>query len=339
MTADPEATHVARELEYDAPLINCRFDPTGKFVFATAEDRSIIRWTLDSESGDKIAFKRHDSWVRGIAFSPDGEIMVTAGFDDTLIWWPAEEAKPEPIREVKAHDGWIRAVAVSLDGKLVASAGNDRIVKVWNFSDGKPVTQFEGHERDIYSVLFHPSGKFLLTGDLKGVVHQWDLDSGKSVRTFDAKELNSYNAGQKVDYGGVRSLSLSPDGKHLACSGLHKATNPLGAINEPLVLRFDWDSGEIVRKHVFEKVRGVAWRTLFHPEDGLLLGCSGGSGGGYLIFWNSDADGAFHNLKLKDTARECDLHSDGIRIATAHWDRKLRISRMAVKATEGKPKT
>lgn len=327
MKADPKATHVAREFEHGAPLINCRFDPTGKYVFATSEDRSVIRWTLDSESGDKVLMQKHDSWVRGIAFSPDGKTVVTSGFDDTLIWWPATAEKPEPIREVQAHKGWIRSVSVSPDGKLLASAGNDRIVKLWNMADGKPVRQMEGHELDIYSTLFHPSGDFLLSGDLKGVVHQWDIKTGKSARNFDAKALNTVNKGQRVDYGGVRSLALSPDGKHLVCAGLHKATNPLGAINEPLALRFDWESQELLKSHVAEKIRGVAWRTLFHPS-GFLIGCSGGSGGGYLLFWNAGADASFHNFKLKDTARECDLHPDGIRIATAHHDKKLRISRM-----------
>ena len=324
-----------RELEHDAPLINCRFDPGGKYVFATSEDRSVIRWTLDSETGDKVLLKKHDSWVRGIAFSPDGKTLVTSGFDDTLIWWPVTAAEPKPIREVKAHQGWIRTISVSPDGKLLASAGNDKIVKLWNFSDGKPIRQMTGHELSVYSTAFDPSGKFLLSGDLKGVVHQWDIKTGKSVRTFDAKALTSYNTGQKVNYGGVRSLAFSPDGKHLACAGLHKASNPLGAINEPLVLRFDWNNQALLKSHVTDKVRGVAWRALFHPTENLLIGCSGGSGGGYLLFWNSEADGTFHKFKLKDTARECDLHSDGIQIATTHHDRKLRICRMQSEPNTG----
>ena len=332
MKPDPKSTHVAREFAHDAPLINCRFDPTGQYVFATSQDQSIIRWKLDSEAGDKTVLKKHDSWVQGITFSPDGKTMVTSGFDDTLIWWPARAEKPEPIREVKAHNGWIRCVSVSPDGKLLASAGNDQVVKLWNFADGKLVREMKGHEARIYSVLFHPSAEFLLSGDLKGVVRQWEVKSGKSIRDFEAKTLHSYNKGQRVDYGGVRSLAMTTDGNQLACAGLHKATNPLGAINEPLVLRFDWNTGALLKSHVTAKVRGAAWRAVFHPSEELLIGCSGGSGGGYLLFWNGEGDNAFHQFKLKDTARGCDLHPDGIRIATAHFDRKLRISRMAAKS-------
>lgn len=325
---------MAAEWAHEAPLITCRFEPKGRYLFAAAEDRAIVRW--DVASGAKIALRAHDSWAGALAFSPDGEMLVSAGYDDTLIWWPVATEKPEPVRKVKAHDGWIRAVAVSPDGKLLASAGNDRIVKLWNMSDGAPVRALEGHERDVYSLLFHPSGEFLLSGDLKGQVHQWEVATGKRARTFDAKALHSYNAGQAVDFGGVRSLSLSPDGKHLCGSGLYKAENPLGAVNEPLVLRFEWQTGKLVHSHVAEGIKGVAWRALFHPE-GFLAGCSGGSGGGFLLFWKEGQDKEFHRLKLPNTARELDLHPDGMQIATAHHDGKLRLSRMSPKPAD-KPK-
>ena len=333
--ADPARTHVVREFAADAPLITCRFHPVGRHLFATGEDRVVTRWDLESKEKDfgKTTLKKHDSWVRGIAFSKDGETVITAGYDDTLIWWPALADNPEPVREVKAHAGWIRTVSVSPDGALLASAGNDRLVKLWNVADGSLVRQFEGHERDVYSTFFHPSGEFLLSGDLKGQVHQWEVATGKKVRTFDGKALNTYNGGQRVDFGGVRGIDLSPDGKHLALAGLHKATNPLGAVSQPLFLRFEWESQKLLRSHVTEGVEGIGWRPIFHP-DGFLIGCSGGKSGGQILFWNSDADGSYHEFKVPDTARDFDLHPDGIQIATAHYDRKVRISQMAAKEEE-----
>ena len=116
------------------------------------------------------------------------------------------------------------------DGSLIASGGNDRIVKLWS-PDGKLVREMTGHERDIYTVFFHPNGEVLLTGDLDGKVRQWEVSTGKLMRTLEAVDLHSFNTGQKVHYGGIRNFALSGDGKTLACVGLHKATNPLGAVN------------------------------------------------------------------------------------------------------------
>ena len=33
---DPAQTHVASEWKYTSPFMSCRFDPTGRFVFAGA---------------------------------------------------------------------------------------------------------------------------------------------------------------------------------------------------------------------------------------------------------------------------------------------------------------
>lgn len=325
MQPEPQKSHVATQWAYDAPLINCRFDPQGRYVFATAQDRKVVRWEL--ASGNRVALAGHDSWAGGIALSPAGDVLVTGGYDDTLIWWPVDGEKPEPIRHVKAHQGWIRTVQVSPDGKLLASGGNDKIVRLWNLGDGTLVREMAGHELDIYSSLFTLSGEFLLTGDLLGKVHQWETGSGKLVRSFEAPELHSYNGGQQVHYGGIRGLAISPDGKHLVCAGLYKASNPLGAVNEPLVVRFEWESQKIIHNHIAEGVQGIAWRALFHP-NGTLIGCSGGSGGGFLVFWNAEQDKDFHRLQLPNTAVECDLHPDGLQIATVHHDKHLRISKM-----------
>jgi WD40 repeat protein len=330
---DPKATHIAVQWKHDRPLINCRFDPQARFIFATSEDRTIQRWEI--ASGTKVGMSGHDSWARGIAFSKDGETMITSGYDDTLVWWKTADAEPKPVNSIQAHKGWIRAISVSPDGTLLASGGNDKVVRIWNLADGTPVREMTGHEKDIYSVQFHPAGEFLLTGDLAGQVKQWDVSTGALVANFDGKALHTYNGGQRVDYGGVRSISFSPDLKTMACSGLHKASNPLGAVNEPLVLLFDWETREVKKSLVGEGTKGINWRTVYHP-DGFLIGASGGSGGGFLIFWKPEEEKEFHKFKLPDTAREMDLHPDNIQIATVHYDKHLRISKMIPKMEEKK---
>lgn len=323
--AEPARTHVIAQLKHGSPLICCRFDPTGKFVFASAEDNTIQRWMLGSEA--PVAMVGAESWVNCLAFSNDGQTLISGGCDGRLIWWPAAAEKPEPQRKVDAHRGWVRFVSTSPDGQFLASSGNDRSVKIWNVNDGSLVRELVGHEAHVYSVWFHPSGDFLLSGDLKGTVKQWKVADGSLVRSFDAKALHSYNGGQGVDFGGVRTISVHRDSKRLAFGGLHKAENPLGAVHEPLVLEFEWDSQKLLQSHIAEGLKGVAWRVAYHP-DGFLIGVSGGSSGGFLLFWKPEQDKEFHRFQLPNLARDLDLHPDGIQIATAHFDRVLCISRM-----------
>ncbi len=327
MTLDPKQTHVVSQWKHTAPLITCRFDPQSRYVFSAAEDYAIQRWDL--KTGKPTSWPAHESWVRDFGFLNEGDTLISAGSDDQLVFWSTTAEKPVPLKSFKAHAGWIRSISISPDGKFFATAGNDLVVKLWN-ADGGLVHEFAGHEKHVYSTMFHPSGEFLLSGDLKGQVHQWDLKAGKLARSFDAKELYSFNGGQKVDYGGVRSLALSPDGKSLACCGLYKASNPLGAVNEPLVVAFDWTTGKKTRSHTAAGVRGVAWRVVYLSDGSLAVG-SGGSGGGYLIFWKADSTKEYHKLKLKDTLRGMDISPDGLQLATAHWDRYLRVCQMTKK--------
>ena len=328
MPADPKQAYVAQELASDAPLMACRFDPTGKFVFATGEDRKIYRWELST--GKRVELAGHDSWIGDLAITADGATLISAGWDDTLMWWPAAADAPQPANKVKAHEGWIRSVALSADGKLLASGGNDRVLRLWNTADGTKVRDIPGAERDIYTVLFHPGGQWVLAGDLDGKIRQWEVATGTLVRTFDATALHTYEGGQQVHYGGIRGLVFSPDTKQLVAGGLHKATNPLGNVQEPLALRFDWESAAMVRKHLTDGTPNERiWGLEYHPQ-GFLIGCLGG-GKGQLVFWNEGEEKPFHVFPLPTTARGLSLHADGLQVATTHFDKKLRITKLAPK--------
>ncbi|MCO6455259.1 MAG: WD40 repeat domain-containing protein [Pirellulaceae bacterium] len=324
---DPKQARIASQWAHDRPLIACRFDPAGRYVFCGSEDAVVERFQL-ADGAKTILSGGHDTWVRALAFSKDGAQVVSGGCDGKLTWWETAAEAPAPIRSIDAHQGWIRSLDVSPDGTLLASGGNDNLIRLWNLADGTLVRELAGHERHVYNVAFHPQGQFLLSGDLTGALKQWDFAAGTEVRSFDAKPLHSYNGGQQVDFGGIRALAVSPDGKWLAAGGLHKASNPLGAVHEPLVLLFDWQTQKLERQLIAEGItQGVVWRLRW-LADGSLMGLSGGGSGGFLLFWKPDVDKDYHRFQLPNLARDMDLHPDGLQVATAHHDRHVRISRL-----------
>ena len=83
------------------------------------------------------------------------------------------------------------------------------MIRLWSFADGSPLLELPGHDRPVYRLLFTPGGRTLISADLRGLVIEWDYRPGKEARRLDAGKLYQYNAaGQGVDYGGVRDLSL-----------------------------------------------------------------------------------------------------------------------------------
>lgn len=321
---DPKATKVIAQWKTDSPLVSCRFEPKGDYVFAGGQDNAIYRW--ETATGKRIAIKGHESWVRDFAFLPNNQTMVACDYAGRLTWWPVAGDAPKAIRTIDAHQGWARCVSISPNGKTLATGGNDNLVKLWNAQTGEKINELRGHERHVYSTFFHPKENILLSGDLMGNVKQWDLASGKETRAFENKDHHKFDLKFRADYGGIRSIDISPDGKHLAFAGLHKCTNAFAGINEPLVTRYDFQTQKRVESHE-AKMKALSWRALFHPE-GFLISAAGGGAGGYLLFWK-DAAKVIHQFKLPNIARDMDLHPDGLRIATAHSDNHLRISRMS----------
>lgn len=329
---DPKQTHVVSQWPYDRPLHACRFDPLGRFVFCGSEDATVERFNLPD--GARTLFTGgHQTWVKAIAFSKDGSYAISGGCDGKLTWWESAATEPKPVRTIDAHKGWIRSLDVSPDGTLLVSGGNDNVVRVWNINDGTLVYEFTDHTRHIYCVAFHPDGQSVISGDLIGGLKQWEVTTGNEMRTFDATPLHSYNGGQQVDFGGIRAIAVSPDGKWLVAGGLHKASNPLGAVHEPLVLLFDLETQKLEKQLIAEGItQGVIWRLKW-LSDGSIVGLSGGGSGGFLVFWKPDAEKDYHRFQLPSLARDMDVHPDGLQVATAHYDRHLRISRLAAKAT------
>ncbi len=346
---DPTTARVEREFKHVRPLIGCRFDPSGRFLFATAEDDSVQRFDL--LTGTRTAFVGHTSWARGMAFvapNPTAAPMdasawqkaqaaaqslvgfgvaalpapkaapftlVTADYHGKLIWWQGDSDAPKPLKTVAAHDGYARAVAVSPDGATVASCGNDQKVKLWKAADGTAIRTLEGHESHVYNLAFHPNGTRLVSCDLKGVVKDWNLKTGKSERDLDAKILTKYDPGFMADIGGARGMAFKADGSAFAVCGITNVSNAFAGVGNPLAVTFDWDSGKAKQLKPKDAFQGTMWGVAFHP-GGAVLG-AGGGGQGRVWFWKGDDPASAHVLTVPANARDLALSSDGARFAIA----------------------
>ncbi len=321
---DITKSHVLHQWKADSPLIACRISPTGEQCVSTSQDNHLQRWNM--ANGEKVVLKGHDSWVHALSYNKAGDQLITGGCEGRIIWWSMLDAEPKIIRSVDAHQGWIRGVEISQDGTLAVSVGNDQVIRLWKTDTGEKVHEWPAHERHIYSAAFHPDGKHLLTGDLMGKIHVWKLEDRSLVRTLDGATLYSPNKGQNAEFGGVRSLAISPSGNEVFAAGTHKGSNPFGAVHEPLLLRFNWADGALTKSHVCDGIPGGLLYRVGALNDATVTAVSGGSSGGILLFFNATQDKESHRAGLPSLARDMDIHPAKGLVATAHFDQHLRIS-------------
>ncbi len=332
---DPVKTHQIAEFKHEHPLTTLRVDATSRYVASGAQDLDVQLWKLDD--GTRHTLKGHNSWVRSIDFSADGNQLYTACWAGVVKMWDLSHDIPEMARSIQTHQGSTRWVRVSPDGKRLATCGNDLLVKVWNIDDGKLEQQFEGHQRHVYGVDFHPNGKHLVSQDLMGVVLIWDLSSGEKQRTIDASMMTGYDKKFAADMGGARDIQFSADGSLLASAGITKVTNSFAGIQDPIIVIFDWKTGKAIRQlRAADKFKGIAWGIRFHPQGFTIGAGAEKSGKGQLWFYRSEKEESFHTFEMKSAARALDLVGDH-RLAVAHADGYVRLYQMTdpAPASEG----
>jgi WD40 repeat protein len=74
--------------------------------------------------------KGHENWVNDIAFHPNGNILVSGSFDNTVRLWST--ATGSILAILKGHTFHINEVAFSPNGKFIISAARDKTLRAWN---------------------------------------------------------------------------------------------------------------------------------------------------------------------------------------------------------------
>jgi hypothetical protein len=186
--------------------------------------------------------------VNGVAFSRDGQFVVTAAGEPGLVG-EARLYRTEGgalVREFLGHKDSLYCAALSPDGTILATGGYDSSIKLWNVADGKELRSLDGHNGAVFEVAFRPDGKVLASASGDRTVKLWNVATGERLDTLKESLKELY------------TLAFSPDGTRLAAAGVDnrirvwritadakEGTNPLLAsifAHETPVLRIVWSA-------------------------------------------------------------------------------------------------
>lgn len=172
----------------------------------SALSESILAQVGYAQGTRRVLSGGHADGVYRVAFSRDGQSVVSASTDRTLVLWNIQTG--QPVRRFLGHTDSITGVAFSPDGKTILSSSLDKTLILWDVATGQIVRRFTQFDQPIWSLALSPDGKTALSGMGDGSVVLWNIQTGKAISPFHFHESGSQ----------VVSIAFSPDGS-LGLSG------------------------------------------------------------------------------------------------------------------------
>jgi WD40 repeat protein len=157
---------------------------------------------------------RHTGAINACAFSPEGDLCVTAGEDASLCLWKVETGKLMG-RVATAHRAAITSV-VFTPGERVVTAGRDKRIVVWKLTEGgeggrtlKEEGAIDRRGGDVTSLGTDPEGTHVLFDDGREL----------SVRSLDGRLVTGTLRNPPGSPNFAQFAMFSPDGKTILAAG------------------------------------------------------------------------------------------------------------------------
>lgn len=120
--------------------------------------------------------------VFALAWSPDGQRLVTGTQDQLLRIWDATTLHDDLT--LRGHTHYIDNVAWSPNGRYLVSASVGRVIRLWDVAAGSEVRTFAGHSATVRSVAWSPDGLEFISGSEDGTAIIWNLARGTARLTL-----------------------------------------------------------------------------------------------------------------------------------------------------------
>jgi WD40 repeat protein len=311
------------------PTVAAHFSPDGSRVLVAGGAKAKV---YDTRSRRKLLTLDHGAPITAAGYSPNGDVIFTAGDDGKVRLWAASNghllqvlrngakvrtAQFDPkgariaasgggvVNVWRVRDGhtlfthrfdWpVTTVRLSSGGTLLAVAGNNRSALVFDLAARKRPHEFNQGDF-VKDIAFSPDDRLLATGGRTGGAVVWDVRTGAKRQTLPHKTE-------------VLTIAFSPDGTALGTAGADGVGRIWNVSNGRLRVAL------IGHTH---KVLGIAFSS-----DGQYVVTSSSDGTGRV--WSIAGDLQTLLAGDSDSVTQASFSRDGRQVLTASDDGTARI--------------
>jgi WD40 repeat protein len=163
-------------------------------------------WDVASRRPLGAAWRAHERWIAGLAFTPDGRTLVSSANAGRVRLWDVETRRPAG-RALPPEE--VTEIALSNDGRTLAILDFDG-ARLWDVPSRRPLDPPLDGDHVVLGMVFSPDGRTLaaLEGD---AIRLWDVGTRRQV----GGGLRPPGRGSVV---GAGLAAFSPDGRTLAAA-------------------------------------------------------------------------------------------------------------------------
>ena len=170
--------------------------PAGESIAVVPRSRDELHIYDGASRSRLFVLTDHEAPISIIAYSADGERLISAAEDGEIII--RDGRKGEPERRRRGHQGAVTALALDPEGRVLLSAGSAPLLVAWDLGSGEELAAYSTDDEKVMEI-----HDLVVTADGERVIGWYD-DDGRTVMaqwSADTLDLLSADSGGRVYHG------------------------------------------------------------------------------------------------------------------------------------------